>query len=210
MARGVALQERVRHTIGAPAPVDLVDAPRSADADLGRRLSAEDPTVITDLYAVYAGRILAVALRIVGDRGSAEDVVQETFLRAWRRSADFDPTRELEPWLFRIAQNAALDVVRTRNRRPRSGLADPELALRRVVDRHREHCPERSVHDSWEVWRVRAAIDQLPDIERDVVRLQHLDGFTHREIAGRLGVSLGTVKSRSHRAYRRLADALID
>ncbi|MEM9037505.1 MAG: sigma-70 family RNA polymerase sigma factor [Actinomycetota bacterium] len=175
---------------------------------LGRRLAAGDRTVVRDLYRQYGGRVLAVALRASGDRTLAEDAVQETFLRLWRSASSFDPERELDRWVLRIARNTAYDLGRAKVSRPQSSHLDPEPVLLRQVDGRRDGQPEEMAAALGSAWELRAAIDALPSVEREVVRRQHLDGLTHREIAEELGVSVGTVKSRSHRAHRRLAAAV--
>ncbi|MFK8025471.1 MAG: RNA polymerase sigma factor [Ilumatobacter sp.] len=181
---------------------------RPLEHDLGVRLAAEDERVLPELFTTYGGRILGLALRVLHDRQLAEEVVQETILRVWRHATTFDPTCELDPWLFRIARNVAYDMGRTRSRRPQAQWGDPTVTLDELTDNDEATDPQAAT-DALEVqWAVRAAIDDLPEGERDVVRLQHLSGLRHEEIATRLGISVGTVKSRSHRAHRRLQSAL--
>jgi RNA polymerase sigma-70 factor (ECF subfamily) len=139
---------------------------------------------------------------MLGDRGLAEESTQQTFVRAWRASASFDATRELGPWLVTIARRVAIDVYRRESRRESVPLASVAPDTRELVT-----LPP-SAEQTYDVWEVRRAIDSLPADERDVVRLQHLGSLTHSEIADQLGVPVGTVKSRSHRAHRRLASML--
>ncbi len=176
-------------------------------ARLARRFAAGDEAAIRELHARYGARVLAAARRVVGDRRLAEDVAQETWLRAWRRAHTLDPRLPIEPWLFRIARNTAIDALRHAGRRPAGApLDEPEL-LRSSDDL----TDPASVGERLATrWAVRAAIEHLPDGERDVVRLHHLHGLTHAEVADRLGISVGTVKSRSYRAHRRLAAVLRD
>lgn len=175
---------------------------------LAARLVAGDERVIGELYRTYGGRIMGLALRVLNDRQLAEEVVQETIVRVWRRAATFDETRELEPWLFRIARNTAYDMGRARGRRPRSQWGDPTPALEGLAAGDHVSDPALASENLETRWAVRTAIDELPETLRDVVRLQHLGGLSHTEIATRLGISLGTVKSRSHRAHGKLAAAL--
>jgi RNA polymerase sigma-70 factor (ECF subfamily) len=161
-----------------------------------------DEDAVRTVYARHAGTLLAVATAALRDPGLAEECVQEAFLRAWRAAPSFDPARPLGPWLVTIARRVAIDIYRREACRPRAGdglpgrePAEPAVDLARL---------ERSAT----VGRVRAALDRLAPEERAVVRLVHLDGRTHREAAARLGVPVGTVKSRAHRACRRLASLL--
>ena len=111
-------------------------------------------------------------------------------------AADFDQDRELAPWLYAIARRTTIDVIR-REKRLEVSSTEQEVAVSSI-----------SFDRVWEVWEVRRAVDDLPDGEREVVRLCNLEGFTHEEVAERLGIPVGTVKSRSGRAYKRLAAAL--
>jgi RNA polymerase sigma-70 factor (ECF subfamily) len=166
--------------------------------ELIARFRAGDETAVRTLYQRHGGAVFTVARSIVGDRELASEVVQQTFVKAWQAADRFDPEREVAPWLYSIARRTAIDTLR-HERRPTTGGHGPE------VDRG---VPGPSFEQTWEIHEVRAAIDSLPPDEREVVRLSHLVGVPHAEIAQRLGVPLGTVKSRSARAHRRLAAAL--
>lgn len=162
------------------------------------RFRAGDPDAVRVIYRVHAGAVHTVARSIVGDGALAAEVVQQTFVKAWRAAASFDRNRDLAPWLYSIARRTAIDVLRS-ERRPTRGDHAPEVDV---------GVTPLSFERTWEVYEVRRAIDDLPAEEREVIRLSHLEGFTHTEIAERLDVPPGTVKSRSFRAHRRLAAAL--
>jgi RNA polymerase sigma-70 factor, ECF subfamily len=172
------------------------------DAAVIDAFCAGEPDAVRAVYRRYGPTVFTVALRMLGDRGLAEEATQQTFTQAWKAAARFDAGRELGPWLTTIARRVAIDVHRRESRRPTAPLEavapdDPAIVtLPPGVDQ---------VSDAWEV---REAIDALPPDEREVVRLQHLEGQSHAEIAARLGVPIGTVKSRSHRAHHRLAAQL--
>jgi RNA polymerase sigma-70 factor (ECF subfamily) len=171
-------------------------------AELVARFRAGDESAIRDLYRDYGRVVFAIARRALGDRSLAEEAVQQTFLQAWRGAASFDPNRDLAPWIYTIARRVCIDLYRRESRRQ----AEP---LENVAEREPAMISQPGgIEESWQRWQVHTAIDQLPPDERDVVRLQHLQGFTHQEIAQQIGVPLGTVKSRSHRAHRRLAALL--
>jgi RNA polymerase sigma-70 factor (ECF subfamily) len=125
-------------------------------------------------------------------------VLQTTMLKAWRAAASFDTSRELAPWLYAIARRVAVDIYRRERRFSTAGeLQDDQAAVVPL-----------SFERTWEAWEVRSALEQLPVVERDVVRLAHFESLTHAEIAEQLDVPIGTVKSRSNRAHRRLATLL--
>lgn len=158
------------------------------------------------IYERYSSLVFTVAMRIVRNRALAEDVVQHTFLQAWRAADRFEPGRDFAPWLATIARRRAIDVQRYERRRDAERLDDiaggSGVPPAELVD-----LPP-SAEQIERVWAVRAAIDQLDDEERTIVRMQHVDGWTHSQIADQLGLPIGTVKSRSFRAHRRLANRL--
>ncbi|CAN5843333.1 N/A [soil metagenome] len=170
---------------------------RDGDRELARRFPAADDDVMRDVYARFGGSVHTVALSIVRERARAADVVQSTFLNAWRSAATFDPSRQLGPWLYAIARRQAIDSYRKERRLT---VTDPDDLD--VVD-----LPP-SLERTWETFEVRAAVDALDPDEREVMRLAWFEDLTHPEIAVRLDIPVGTVKSRSHRAHRRLAAAL--
>lgn len=157
-----------------------------------------DPAAIRVLYQRYGRLVFSVASSITRDRELAADVVQETFVKAWRAAEGFDTTRDLAPWLSTIARRAAIDAVR-RESRPTQGGHEPEVDG--VVE-------PVSFERTWEVHEVRQAVDDLPPRDAEIVRLTYHGGFTHEQIAERMGLPLGTVKSALHRAQRRLATDL--
>lgn len=166
--------------------------------DLVSRFRAGDEEAVRAVYRRYSGAIATVARSILRSPELVEEVVQQTFLKAWRAAATFDPDRELAPWLYAIARRTAIDVHR-RESRPTASDHEEEadVAVAAV-----------SFDRTFEAYEVRRAIDSLPDAEREVVRLSHFVGMTHAEIAERLSIPIGTVKSRSGRAHRRLLSAL--
>jgi len=170
------------------------------DADLAARFASGDPDTIRIVYQRYGRLVYSMAYKVLGDIGLAEDATQQTFVQAWRAAATYDPSRALGAWLTTIARRAAIDVYR-RERRHRSvediDSSDPALVTLGP-----------SVEQIYEVWEVRQALEDLPDQDRELIRLQHYDELTHTEIASQLAIPLGTVKSRSFRAHRRLAGLL--
>ena len=166
--------------------------------DLIARFRQGDPEAVRAVYREHAGAVHTVASSIVRDRELAADVVQQTFVKAWRAARTFEGDRELAPWLYSIARHTAIDALRAESRPTRGGHG-PEVDIGVQTE---------TFERTWERFEVRRAIDALPDGERDVVRLSHLMGYTHEAIAEQLDIPIGTVKSRSGRAHKRLAIAL--
>ena len=166
--------------------------------DLVRGFRAGDDAAVREVYREYGGAIHTGARSMVRDPELVAEVVQQTFVKAWQAASTFDEGRELAPWLYTIARRTAIDVLR-RESAPTRGGHEPEtdVAVTSI-----------SFERTWEIHEVRRALDTLPPDEREVVRLSHLAGLSHPEIAERMGVPVGTVKSRSARAMRRLAAAL--
>ena len=164
---------------------------------LMRRFRDGDPGAVRVLYEHYGRAIFTIAYRALGDRGLAEEAVQQTFLQAWRGAGRFDLQRDPGPWLYAIARRVAVDLYR-RERRHQSAEAD-ESQVAVLPD---------SFEGMWEAWEVRAALDEVPAEEREILHATHYLGYTQEETAERLGIPLGTVKSRSYRAHRRLAGML--
>jgi RNA polymerase sigma-70 factor (ECF subfamily) len=165
-----------------------------------KRLAQGDADAVRAFYEQYGRPVFTVCYRALGDRVLAEDATQATFLQAWRAAETFDVSRDPAPWLYAIARRAAVDVYR-RERRHRVERLDREDDPEIVV------LPQ-SFEATWEAWEVRTAVERLTPEERLVVESTFFLGMTHEETAQRLGVPIGTVKSRAHRAHRRLASML--
>jgi RNA polymerase sigma factor (sigma-70 family) len=161
-----------------------------------------DPTAVRAFYREYVRLVYSIVRRVLGRDDLAEEAVQQTFVRAWQAADRCDVARDPAPWLATIARRVAIDLYRREARRPTSPLDGVRADHPAVVSLP----PDVDSLDA--VWHVRRAIDELPRDEATIVRLQHLDGMTHTEISEKLGVALGTVKSRSHRAHRKLATQL--
>jgi RNA polymerase sigma factor (sigma-70 family) len=170
------------------------------DADLAARFASGDAGTLRVVYQVYGRLVFSIAYKTLGDVGLAEDATQQTFVKAWRGAATYDPSGALVAWLTTIARRAAIDVYR-RERRHRNleSISSADSALVTLPP---------SAEQISDVLEVRQALEELPDQDRELIRLQHYDELTHSEIARQLAVPLGTVKSRSFRAHRRLAGLL--
>ena len=183
------------------AAASVVASPR-VDHALLVSFQRGEASGVRALYREYGRLVYAVAHRVLGRHDLAEEPAQATFVRAWQAADQIDVDRDPAPWLATIAKRTAIDLYRREARRPASALDDVAADDPALVSLP----PDLDTLDA--VWHVRRAIDELPREEATIVRLQHLDGMTHREIAEELDVALGTVKSRSHRAHRKLAALL--
>ena len=161
-----------------------------------------DPDAVREMYRAYGRLVYAVTHRVLGRADLAEEATQQTFIQAWQAADRLDADRDPAPWLATIARRAAIDIHRREARRAAAPLDDVATDHPAVVSLP----PDLGALDA--VWQVRRAIEALPPEEAAIARMQHVDGLTHREIASKLGLPIGTVKSRSHRAHAKLANLL--
>jgi len=188
-----------------PEPVQTSDRSRH-DRELLGRLVAGDEAALGELYDLFAPTLNALALRVLRDPSAAEEVVQEVFLHAWNRAGSYDPQRSsVSTWLVLLTRSRAIDRLRTRN----------------VVDRTHDHVRHqaplhesprgaRRVQDGDRKRRVRAELGALPAEQRQVLELAYYGGLTQSEIAATTGIPLGTVKTRTLLAMKKLRRALHD
>jgi RNA polymerase sigma-70 factor, ECF subfamily len=170
-----------------------------------------DETALAALVRRYANRLLGYLVRMVADRAQAEDVFQETFLRVHRHAASFRPERRFKPWLFAIASNLAIDVLRRRQRSPIAVSLDaPAPSEQPMLERVPDPAPDPAANALRDEQRtlVRKALDALPPGQRSVVVLAYLEGLSYAETAQSLGCSIGTVKKQVSRALQTLARLL--
>lgn len=162
---------------------------------------------MAELYRRYGAMLLGLARRVIGNRDEAEEILQEALVHAWRRADRYDPTRSsVSTWLVMITRSRAIDRLRSRR-----------VDDRTVVAVQRESPPD---HESAEGAsrvlhlerrkRVRGELERLPDDQRRVLELAFFRGMTQREIADETGIPLGTVKTRTLLAMRKLRTALRD
>lgn len=161
------------------------------------RFRRGDPDAVRILFERYRRPVFAVALRSLGDRSLAEEAVQMTFVKAWRASSRFDTALDPAPWLYAIARRVAVDIHRRESRHSDRRSEETDMAV----------LPP-SFEALWEVWEVRSAVDGLPPEEKAVIEATFYRQLSHAEAASDLGIPVGTVKSRSHRAFRHLAGFL--
>lgn len=173
-----------------------------ADEEIIARLSAGESWAMAVLYDRYARLVFSLALRILNDRGAAEEAVQEIFVKVWRRARDYRAERgRFSSWLTGIAHNHAIDELRRRRARP-SASDDAADAMEQVVDT--APAPMDLAMQSVERRRILDALSAIPDAQRRAIELAFFEGLTQQEIADRLGEPLGTIKTRMRLGMQKL------
>ena len=175
----------------------------SSDEDLLELVARErDSAAFEELYRRYARAIYGVVRKMLGDHARSEDVVQEAFANVWRAAGGYRRERGVATgWLFAIARNAAADALRARTVQP--GGDPPDVA-------DPEPLPDERAGAAQEAFRLHAAVDSLPEREREVIAMAYFDGLSQSEVAERLDIPLGTVKTRTRSGLSRLAERLSD
>ena len=172
------------------------------EAELIRRIGAGDRSAaLGELYDRYGARLYGLGVRLFGDRGLAEELVQETFVRVWRAAGAFDGRKgTVRAWLFTIARRAAVDLHRRRpGARERLDAEPPDAGA-----------PDARIDALLLELVVAEAMDTLSAQHRQAIELAYRHELSQAEIAEQLGLPLGTVKSRTFAALRALRDALSD
>jgi len=174
------------------------------DGDLLARLQSRDSRALGELYDRYGRMAFGLILRMVQDRGIAEDLVQETFMRVWNRAASFDSEQgAVGPWLLAVARNRALDYLRYKGRRPESSI-DAQETENPALFADVQADPLR-----FDVARqVKAALSRLTETQRQAIELAYFEGMSQTEIAERMRQPLGTVKTWMRRALQQMREEL--
>jgi RNA polymerase sigma-70 factor (ECF subfamily) len=183
-------------------------AERLADEELMPLIGEKDPNAFEVFYDRHGGVAYSLAYRIVGERGAAEDVTQEAFISIWRSGARYDAARgSVRTWMLGIVRNRAIDALRSKaGKAPKLDFDDDSIL---------EHRPAEELTDSEALRRetaeeVRGALDELPGEQSKVIQLAYFGGFSHSEIAGMLGVPLGTVKGRMRLGLEKIRGELAE
>ncbi|MEU4740924.1 sigma-70 family RNA polymerase sigma factor [Actinosynnema sp. NPDC023658] len=188
-------------------PPRLEPDPRPTDVELAARVTAGDRTAFGALYDRYGKPAYSLARRICVDPDLAEDVVQEAFLALWRNPAAYDRSRgSFGTWLMTVVHHRAVDAVRREStqRRRNVPLTDEVSERNTPPAAGADHAALTGVVGA----EVREALQRLPEDQRQVIALAYLGGYTQIEVAALTGIPLGTVKSRTFAAIRRLRTAL--
>ena len=176
-----------------------------SDEALVALVARGDEDALAELYDRVSRVAYGLALRVLRDERHAEDAVQEAFLQVWRSAATFRAERaKATTWILTLVHRRAVDLVRREERRQADPLTDDSAA---------GEAPEQTEEAAWlrfERERVQSALRQLPDVQREALELAYYGGFSQSELADRLGVPLGTIKSRMFAGLARLRELLDD
>lgn len=186
-------------------PVPITEIP---DDELVQRMRQGDTAALEALYGRYARVVFSFSLRIVGDGQTAEEILQEAFVRAWRQASAFQSVRgSFASWLLSITHNLAIDEMRRRQRRPKRvdgiDISDVTYGLIDEATNVEEAAEALIIRD-----RVLQALATLPDAQRVAVELAFYSGLSQREIAAALHEPLGTIKTRLRLGMQKLKIAL--
>jgi RNA polymerase sigma-70 factor (ECF subfamily) len=196
----------VRRTTGFADRDDLSrvgDLQDRRDRDLLARTARGEEEAFAELFRRYGSAGLGLAVRVARDRAVAEDVVQEVFVSVWRRASAYDPARgSVRSWLLAQIHHRAVDAIRREEAQRRRAMGPaPVLTLD----------AEDVIEEDWlrsRRLRVRDAMRTLSDEQRSILELAYFDGLTQAQIATKAAIPLGTVKSRTVAAMRKLRDAM--
>jgi RNA polymerase sigma-70 factor, ECF subfamily len=162
------------------------------DRELIVRLRQRDPQAMADLYDKFSRVVYSVIVRIVRNSAVAEELAQETFLRAWNRGGEFDAERaKIGPWLLTIARNRAIDYLRSTAGQQQSNTFEFASSERLSLFVN----TEEKMLNAEQARRIRASFGKLNENQRKVLELAYFEGMSQSEIAGQLGQPLGTVKT---------------
>lgn len=193
------------------APKTPLQPTATADTDEDRRIvhriAQGDQAALSDLYERFAGLLVALARRVLNNDQDAEEILQEVFLQVWNQAGRYDPSRSsVSTWLVLITRSRAIDRLRSRQVKDRT--------LQHLKQENPDHhtSPEGPSSVLWiqRRQRLRREMHDLPPEQRQILQLAFFQGMTQSEIAGATGIPLGTVKTRTLLAMKKLRKALAE
>ncbi len=197
-------RDQVAYASGSDAHVTLTHT----DEELVAMLVRKESRALDELYDRYVRLVFSLALKMLRDRPTAEEIVQDVFVRVWSRAAEFRPERaSFSTWLLGISHHRCVDEIRRRRNYHVTELSDenPEFDLS-----DDEMDPAKQAQFFFDRDRIQRALAQLPTEQRLAVQLAYFEGLTHQEIATRCEIPLGTAKTRINLAMRKLKKILQD
>lgn len=203
-------------------PPNLDDPTRPfglSDDELVERARHRDVAAFEELVSRHEEKLYRLAMRFVHNETDAREILQETFLSAWRNLDGFQGKAQFASWIYRVAVNAALMLLRSQKRHPQIAVEDvaPETLDRAAQETHR---PVMGINDDWSRRpdeqfqtgelreQIQAAVEELPESQRSVFLLRDVDGLSTEETGEALGLTVPTVKTRLHRARLALREAI--
>jgi RNA polymerase sigma-70 factor (ECF subfamily) len=186
-----------------------MDYSKLDDEILIRLIAVEQADSLAELYDRYSRLIFSLAVNIVGDSATAEEITLDVFTQVWEKAEMYQPEMaKVNTWLTNIARNRSIDILRRRGAR-RDGhhvdwfsLSPDQLST--------NNNPEESAALSLIRKRVRRAVSELPEDQKEALSLSYFKGYSHRQIAEKLNQPLGTVKTRIYLAMKKLRSMLVD
>ncbi|MCY3023962.1 MAG: sigma-70 family RNA polymerase sigma factor [Planctomycetota bacterium] len=184
------------------------------DESLLRTMAAGETGAFDELFSRHSGAVFTFLSRLVASRGDPEDLLQETFLRVLTHAADFRPGAAFRPWLFTIARNAAYNSLQKRKLRAEVEVqtdfrsAGIPQALQDRAARSTSSDPSAQLQAEERNARLLAALEELPDAQREIIVLIIFSGFSYQEAAAITGDAEGTLRSRVFHALRKLRERL--
>lgn len=161
-----------------------------------RKVAVGDEAAFGDLYDCFDRSLYALGLQMLRDEGRAEELVQETMVKVWRTASSFDSTKgRVSSWVFTVARRTGIDLIRKQGRTP--------IPVDSATDAPDEQAAEEQM---WRHWEIGVLLRALSDDQRIAIERCIIDGYTHAEVAGSLGVPLSTVKTRVYSGLRRLRE----
>jgi RNA polymerase sigma-70 factor (ECF subfamily) len=186
-----------------------VDYPALNDVTLINLIAHADSDALSALYDRYSRLVFSLALNVVGDRSSAEEITLDVFTRIWEKAETYRPEQaQVSTWLSSITRYRSIDVLRRRGARPEQhsiGWADVAPGSLPHMDG-----PEEATELALQQQRVRSAVAKLPPEQQQALALAYFRGYTQREIAQALDQPLGTIKTRIRLAMHKLRDMLAE
>lgn len=179
------------------------------DNALLRLMARRQEQALSELYDRYSRLVYSVALNVLVDETLAEEVTQDVFLRVWEKAETFDSNLgKVSTWLASVARNRAIDILRSRRKRPEGNLAG--FSIEDALDLPAPANVEAEVELARRQQRLRRAMAQLPEAQRQALAYAYLLGYSHSQIAAELNEPLGTVKTRIRMAMQSLRALLAD
>lgn len=209
---------RKRNSTRQLPPLEPGQISKLSDEELMRRCQRGETDTFDELFSRYEAATLALLTRLLGERGAAEGLAQEAFLRIYRDADSYEYPRRFSTWFFTIVRNLAKNELRYRKRHPARSLDDSgstsinDTTQHAAIDEVKAstHTPLSSIVSKEVLDRLHEAIAELPEPEREALMLHRFGNLKYREIADVVGARLGTVRSRLHSALSRLRQSLGD